>query len=192
MLNNKFLLGGALSLLLVTSFSGAESFYQPDNFRSLVSDNRANQVGDSLTVLIVESTSAGARAGTDSDSGFDVSANSNDSVNFGKVGATFRRGSEDAANTRREGHFTGRISVQVIEASAFGMLKIQGAQTLVVNGEEQLVKVTGNVRNLDIRSDNTVLSSRVSDAHIEFNGKGVVADGQEPNVFAKLLGLFGL
>jgi len=189
------LIGGLLSPLL-----SAESFYDKSSFRPLVADNRAHQIGDNLTVLIVESTQAGTRAGTGSssafDSNFDISAGSYDSVEQSKVGAAaglgYDRDSKDSANTSREGHFSGQLAVRVVDIDEHGMMSVVGMQSLTVNGERQLVRVSGLVRVMDVRADNTVLSTRMSDAQIEFNGKGAVSDGQEPNIFSKFFNIFGL
>jgi len=185
---------------LLPSLVSAESFYNKNSYRSLVADNRAHQVGDNLTVLIVESTQAGTRAGTGSlsefDSDFNISASAYDSVAQSKAGAKaglgYGRDSKDSANTSREGHFSGQLAVRVVGIDEHGMMQVVGEQSLIVNGEQQLVRISGLVRVMDVRADNTVLSTRMSDAQIEFNGEGVVSDGQEPNIFSKFFNMFGL
>ncbi|WP_460883123.1 flagellar basal body L-ring protein FlgH [Pseudaeromonas pectinilytica] len=182
-----------LAMICCLSFPvHSESFFNNNQVPSLVADNRAHQIGDTVTVIIVESTQATSQAGTDSDSNFNVNASSNDNVINNKVGVGYRSGNDDKAATSREGHFKGQIAVHVVNIDPQGLLKVQGHQSLVVNGEEQEINVEGYIRSIDIKADNTILSSRISEAKIELNGKGVVSDGQQPNIFSRLLSLIGL
>lgn len=189
-----------LSAALCSLSIKAENFYSKNSYRPLVADNRAHQVGDNLTVLIVESTQAGTRSGTSSTSGFDnglsIDASAYDTIAQSNVGVGaglgYDKASNDTGNTSREGHFTGQLAVRIVGIDEYGMMSVVGSQSLIVNGEQQLVRVSGLVRAMDVRADNTVLSTRMSDAKIEFSGEGVVSDGQEPNIFSKFFNIFGL
>lgn len=170
----------------------AEDFFDQGGFVSLVSDNRAHKVGDTLTVLIVESTKAESRAGTGSESNLDLSARFMTTTAMEKAGIGFDRDSGDDANTKREGNFKGQLAVRVVEVDEHGMLKVAGEQVLLINGEEQRIALSGYVRPIDVRDNNTVISNRLTDARIEFNGEGVVNDGQSPGLFTRILSWFGL
>ena len=50
----------------------SETLYNADTYRAVASDRRAYRVGDVLTVLIVENSTASATAGTRTDKGNDV------------------------------------------------------------------------------------------------------------------------
>ncbi|WP_411993493.1 flagellar basal body L-ring protein FlgH [Agarivorans sp. DSG3-1] len=182
-------------VLLFFSASGnvlAEDFFGQGGFSSLVSDNRAHQVGDTLTVLIVESTEAKSRAGSGSETKVDIDASIYTTQTKESAGLGYGRDSIDDANTRREGYFKGQISVRVNSVDEFGMLNISGEQVLLINGEEQRIGLSGVVRPIDVRDDNTVLSSRLTNSRIEFNGNGVVNDGQTPGIISRIFGWFGL
>ncbi|MBT6381041.1 MAG: flagellar basal body L-ring protein FlgH, partial [Opitutales bacterium] len=57
----------------------------------------------------------------------------------------------------------------------------------VVSGETQYVVVRGVVRRDDIASDNTVMSSKIANAKVEFLDKGAIASAQKQGWIAKLL-----
>ena len=182
--------------LVVISVSGsfmvnAETFFDSTKFRALVSDNRALQIGDTVTVLIAERSRATSKAGTDSNSSIEASANANDSVNSVGVGLGYDRGSADGAKTSREGLFSGQISARVVEIDRQGLLQLSGQQKLVINGEAQTITLSGFVRPIDIRANNTVPSTRLSDAEIVLTGEGVVGKGQDPNIISKILSWLG-
>ena len=67
-----------------------------------------------------------------------------------------------------------------------------GQQSLKINGEQQLITLSGVVRPRDVGADNTVLSSRIAEARIQFDGKGFVTDRSKPGWLARLLSYLGL
>jgi flagellar L-ring protein precursor FlgH len=73
-----------------------------------------------------------------------------------------------------------------------GDLLVSGRQSLKINGEEQRIVLSGLVRKVDIADDNTVLSSRIADARIEFDGRGFVANQSKPGWLARFFTLLGL
>ncbi len=188
---------GICFFVLFTTCSGvnlcvAESFFNSKDFRSFVSDNRAHQIGDTVTVIISERSRAASQAGTDSNSNISANAEANDSVNSVNVGLGFGRDSADGAQTSREGRFTGQIAARVVAVDAQGLLQLNGHQKLIINGESQTISLTGYVRPIDIRADNTVASNRLSEAEIVLTGEGVVDQGQDPNIITKILSWLGL
>lgn len=69
--------------------------------------------------------------------------------------------------------------MHVVEVLASGNLVIEGEKLLTLNQGEERVRIKGEVSPADIASDNTVLSSRVADARIEYAGSGSLADANE-------------
>ncbi len=55
-----------------------------------------------------------------------------------------------------------------------------------INGEKQLIEITGVCRARDIMPDNTILSTFISDAQIAYNGSGMVNDASDPGVVTKI------
>jgi len=56
-----------------------------------------------------------------------------------------------------------------------------------INGEKQLIEITGTCRSRDITSDNTIMSTYISDAQIAYNGSGVINDTSSPGVVTRIL-----
>jgi flagellar L-ring protein FlgH len=48
------------------------------------------------------------------------------------------------------------------------------------------------VRPQDIGTDNTVLSTRLSQARIEMTGQGLLAEKQKPGILTRFLGWLGI
>jgi flagellar L-ring protein FlgH len=94
--------------------------------------------------------------------------------------------SGDGATTRR-GQLTGSIAVRVTKELPNGDLFLEGTKVVLINNEEQHLYVSGLARTADIGPDNSLLSSRIADAQIEFTGRGDVADQQRRGWAARAL-----
>jgi flagellar L-ring protein precursor FlgH len=69
-----------------------------------------------------------------------------------------------------------------------GNLFVEGHRVVLVNNEEQHFYISGVVRPIDIEQDNSVRSSKVADAEIEFTGRGVITDNQKQGWLSRYLG----
>jgi len=158
-----------------------------DSYRPLTADRRALRVGETLTVIVLESTRASSRAATESASDMQISIEATERNHH--YGAGARIGGENAGvgGTSRSGDVRAQLAVRVVDVEPGGMLRVNGEQVLVVNGESQTIRLSGVVRTDDIEPDNTVLSSRIGDARIEFSGSGVVSDAQRQNLIYRIL-----
>lgn len=178
-------------LMLQASPLQADNLYDERSFRPLAGDVRAREVGDSLTVLIVETSSAESRANSSEDSGFSFDAGVKDASGPSSVGLDVESSSDGAARTTRGGNLRAQISARVEKRLDNGDLFIRGHQMIRVNGEEQEIRLEGVVRPVDIAGANVVLSSRIMDARIEYKGKGWVSRSQRPGIFRRLLIFMG-
>jgi flagellar L-ring protein precursor FlgH len=59
-----------------------------------------------------------------------------------------------------------------------GNMFIEGHRVVLVNNEEQHLYVSGIVRPIDIDEQNSIKSSMIADAEIEFVGQGTMSEGQ--------------
>ena len=57
---------------------------------------------------------------------------------------------------------------------------------MTFSGETQYVVLHGLVRNDDVARDNTVTSSNIADARVEFYSEGQLTDAQKRGWFTKL------
>lgn len=178
----------AYAALVICGAAGivhGQSLYDPATYKPLATDLRAARVGDSLTILIYESATATSRADTSADrkSTFDARASDLDEV----VGGRYASSNEfDGGGVeRRSGEVVARVSVTVREVMDNGDLFVQGTQQIALNNESQHITVAGRLRPQDILADNTVLSSRLSDAKIEFKGRGLLTAREKPGLLAR-------
>jgi flagellar L-ring protein precursor FlgH len=91
------------------------------------------------------------------------------------------------AATARNGQLTGTIAVRVVREMPNGDLFLEGTKVVLINNEEYHLYISGIVRPTDIAQDNSILSSRLADAQIEFTGRGDLADQQKKGWFAKFI-----
>lgn len=90
-------------------------------------------------------------------------------------------------NTQRNGTLSGTIAVRVAREMPNGDLFLEGTKVVMINTEEYHLYVSGLVRPTDIQQDNSVVSSRIADAQIEFTGRGDLADQQRKGWGARML-----
>lgn len=160
--------------------------------RALTEDFRARRVGDLLTIIVQENTTASSSATTKSDK--------SDTANFAggtgflrrflkDFGASAAASSSGSGATTRSGSLTARLTVMVKEVLANGNLVVEGMQTITVNKETQKVLITGTVRPQDIAQDNSVLSPQLANASIHYDGKGTVGDKQRKGILGRIFDL---
>jgi flagellar L-ring protein precursor FlgH len=89
--------------------------------------------------------------------------------------------------TNRAGSVTGTLTTRVVEVMTNGNLVVYGQQNVRINNENEVLAVTGIVDPRSIGADNSVLSTSVSDLHIEYAGTGVVSGKQRPGWFTRIL-----
>ena len=160
---------------------------------SLYSDIRAHKIGDILTVLIVESSSAKHQTGTATKKGNELSLSSGPGLgglNFiplygwsGKLENKY----DGAANTARSGELKARITVRVKAVRPNGDLMIEGTRIVQVNNEKEEIVLSGVVRPKDVSASNTVYSYLIADANIAYKGKGAVNTGARPGFLMRIV-----
>ena len=139
-----------------------------DRAGSLYDDFKARRVGDLVTIVVVENTTASARANTavQKSESASTTAGVGPLLNFlwPELGASGKTDSNTQGNTARAGTLQTRITVQVVETFPNGVLRIEGRRTLKINEETQTLVFSGLVRIRDIRADNTVPSTAIANA----------------------------
>jgi flagellar L-ring protein precursor FlgH len=68
-----------------------------------------------------------------------------------------------------------------------GDLFVEGTKVVMINHEEIHLYISGLIRRADIAPDNSVASSRIADAQVEFTGRGDVADQVDRGWLTKIL-----
>jgi flagellar L-ring protein FlgH len=163
-----------------------------ENFnRSLFADQKATRVGESVTIYIVETSSASNNASTSAIRSSDLSlsgtgTSSNKSMLDLTAGVSTGNSFKGEGATSTQGSITAKLSARVDSVLPNGNLYIRGSRIITINGEEQTIKISGIVRTSDIQPDNSVYSYNISDANISFQGNGIVSRVQEPGWLTKV------
>ena len=169
------------------------SLLDESTYRPLVSEDKAWRTGDVLTVVVQEAASASSTADLRANRDFTLSAQIAATSYQPRTGSAGTSSASDGAGrTERSGKLLAQLSVRVVGVRPNGDLDVSGEQSLRINGEEQLITLSGIVRTRDITDSNTVLSSRIADARIRFEGKGFVTDQSRPGWLARLFRYLGL
>ncbi len=167
----------------------AGAIYGSGQELALFEDLRARRVGDVLTVVLRESTSASKRSSTSTKkdssislpgptiAGRPVTASGTNILEMGVEGSREFDGEGTASQSNQ---LAGNITVTVVQRLANGNLVVQGQKWLRLNHGDEFVQITGIVRPYDVREDNTVTSDRVADARISYGGRGVLANASRP------------
>jgi flagellar L-ring protein precursor FlgH len=92
-----------------------------------------------------------------------------------------------AGAVSRQGKVTATLPVRVRKVLRNGDLIVEGTKVVMVGHEEKHIYMSGIVRRIDISDDNTVPSSRIADAEIEYTGRGDVSDTQRRGWLARTM-----
>lgn len=176
-----------LAILALPISAHAQSLIDPDGYRSLTGDRRGYQIGETLTVLVVESTRAESSAGTGADSQTSIGGSANTNTSENRFSLGLQGNSDGTGQTSRRGQVRANVSVRIIEKLPEGLLRVTGVQAVTINDERQQIRIDGLVRPDDINYDNTVFSYRLAEAVIDIVGDGVVTDAQKQNIFFRTL-----
>jgi flagellar L-ring protein precursor FlgH len=152
----------------------------------LFEDRRARNVGDTLTIVIQEKTDASKKSNTNTGR----ASNNSFAVNAlrGLPGKSFL-GSELGANSSfsfdgkgesaSNNEFIGTITVTVTEVLANGNLLVSGEKQVGINQGSEFIRLSGVVNPVHLTAANTVQSTLIADARIEYRGSGAVAENQQ-------------
>ncbi|GLK50167.1 hypothetical protein GCM10017620_31410 [Brevundimonas intermedia] len=182
----------ASSLATGLTLVGAGDSMAQARWASLASDRTAARVGDSLTVVILETNSAASASQSASrrDTRLGGSVQGGGSASAGAL--ELQGGSTGQGQMTRSGRLLAQIGVIVDEVLPNGDLRVSGAQELDIDGERTAIRLTARVRPADIGGDNSVLSSRLADARIGYDVDGVLSRSGRPGPLNRVLSWMGL
>jgi len=155
-------------------------------YRPIFEDRRARQVGDTIIVTINENTSASKKSSTDASRATSSALNISPITKLptlGLAGASLTgsdttkfAGAGDAAATNA---FTGTITVTVVEVLPNGNLVVSGEKQIAVNQGTEFVRLAGVINPDNILTGNTVSSTQIADAKLEYKANGFINDAQQ-------------
>lgn len=159
-------------------------------------DLRARNIDDMVTILVNESMNAVSTGTTKTQR----ASNANASITglAGTLPATnpltnlLNTNSSSQLNgqgtTSRQTTLSTTLTARVVDVLPNGYLVIEGTKNVMVNSENQAVKLRGVVRPTDLTTANVVQSDSIAQMELQVNGKGVVNDSiRRPNFLYRLL-----
>ena len=195
--------------ILTGSFAQAGSLWlkEGSNEQSIYADKIARNIGDILTIVVQEDTStqqtgriktyANTEGGTgifpalnatlngfvqalpswlSKQSGGTVDQNDVQIPTLDIAAKSEWNGGGDTQNTLT---ITNRTAVTVVDVLPNGNLVVEGAKIIRSAQESQYAYMRGIVRPIDIASDNTIPSTKIADAQVEFVPEGELSDAQK-------------
>ena len=155
-------------------------FQAANGYAGLYEGSRARAVGDPLTIVLVERTSASKSSASklDSGGGFGITPPATGPLSLFKPTDASVKGDRNFSGTGsadQSNALSGEVSVTVAEVLPNGTMVVQGQKTVTLNRGDEFVQIRGIVRPADIDANNRVLSTRVADAKIAYTGRGDVA-----------------
>lgn len=161
--------------------AGNGGIFQPDQgYAALYEGQRARRVGDPLTIVLVERTSASKSASSklDSSGGLSITPPTTGALSLFKstdATASGARNFTGSGAADQSNALSGEISVTVAAVYPNGTMLVQGQKRVTLNRGDEYVQIKGLVRPADIDVNNRIESTRVADARIAYTGKGDVA-----------------
>lgn len=161
------------------------SIYNVASARPLFEDRRARFVGDTITINIAEKTAAAKKSDTKADRS-DARSLSIPTIAGLPLksfqGATLAASSstefEGSGENTSSNNFIGTLTVTVIEVYPNGNLLVSGEKQIGLKEGEEFVRFSGVVNPNNITASNTVQSTQVADARIEYKANGFIDSAQ--------------
>jgi flagellar L-ring protein precursor FlgH len=151
-------------------------------------DRRPRNVGDTLTIVLQENVSASKSSSANANRGgsTDLSVDAVPGMLAGLLGgdraATSISGKNDFSGkggAAAKNTFSGTITVTVQQLLENGNLKVVGEKQIAINQGTEFIRFSGVVNPRTISSSNTVISTQVADARIEYVGNGYINEAQQ-------------
>ena len=79
------------------------------------------------------------------------------------------------------------MTARVAEVLPNGDLGIEGVREIDINGDRQIIVVTGVVRAVDVMAGNVVPSTAIGQMRIRYFGRGLIKDNLNPGWLVRVL-----
>ncbi|MEF8794492.1 flagellar basal body L-ring protein FlgH [Thiohalorhabdus sp.] len=169
--------------------------------QEVFADNKAHQVGDIITVELEENTQGNNSASTQAER--DASNEAGVSAFLGleqslaeknprfepetAIGTETSNQLDGSGETSRSASLSGNMTAVVVDVFPNGNMRIKGRRAVTINHEVQNMILSGVIRPQDIGPRNSITSSEVANARIQYAGNGVVARQQDEGWMTKAL-----
>jgi flagellar L-ring protein precursor FlgH len=161
------------------------SLFQAVSYRPAFEDPRARNIGDTITIQIVENVTASqvskstSNRTTSMDAGISAAPliSAMDIANL-KVGAASTNDFSGKGGTESANTFAGTITATVVEVLANGHMVVMGEKQIGVNQNVDVLRFSGTVDPKAVQPGNVVSSNKVANARMESRGRGAQAEAQ--------------
>lgn len=170
----------------------ADNLFQNNKWSGIAVDRKASQIGDVISVIVFQNSESRNSTENSSDKNTRLNGDINTSgvSQFGNI--TFGTGYSGRGDIRRRESLVTQISVLIDDIYRNGDYQISGRQIMRVNGEQTTIVIRGRIRPEDITNDNQILSTKIANAEIDYDGSGFVSRAAKPGILNWLFSIFGL
>jgi flagellar L-ring protein precursor FlgH len=169
--------------------------------RGFFKDQRANRVGDILTVLIeiddkgdIENTTTRSRTNSDNlglNSFFGLQHPLNKALpgsdNATLVDMNSALSNEGKGKIERNEEISLKVAATVTQVLPNGNMVVIGRQEVRVNYEVRELQIAGVIRPEDVTTLNTISYEKMAEARISYGGRGHITDVQQPRYGSQVL-----
>ncbi|MDD5457319.1 MAG: flagellar basal body L-ring protein FlgH [Candidatus Margulisbacteria bacterium] len=180
-----------LIVIICLSVGFGESLWRGEK-SGLFDDHRAKYAGDSITVIVQESVTSKQKTGNSIGNKNNVTMGPGTGyAGFMSTATSFPSESSFKASGEQssEGELKTEVTVRVKEVLANGELMVNGTKITNLNGEKQIIEISGIVRPENIIEGNKVYSSSLADARITYTLDGEYKNASEPGFITKIFNM---
>jgi len=176
-----------------------QSLWHDASYKSMYADKRASGIGDIITILVQENSTASKNNETKTEKSSSLSeAITSFLYSPGASGFLTKGGQLPTmaynSDSKHDGsgainnseNIIAKIAVRIVDVLPNQNYVIEGKRETSFSGERQTIILRGVVRSDDVSALNTVFSFNVSDATIQIIGKGTITDSQRKGWFVRL------
>ena len=175
------------------------------NSDNLFSDTKAKKVNDIVTIVITENITQSSKAtkklsesNDDKGGSFDASVSGGVSIggrnyplrktglSLNLPGMSSNRNFNGSGVQNRQEKFQTTITARIVKVLRNGNYYIYGTREIYIDGQKQLIEISGVIRPEDIDSNNEIDSKYIADAKIRYITKGSIKDYTTPNWFERI------
>ena len=193
------LIAATVLAVLPLMHAPAQSLWRDEISKPMFADKRATSVGDILTILVQENTTANKNNETKTERQSSLNAAITAFLYPAGASSLLTKGGKLPAmaynsDQKHDGSgainnsesIVAHVAVKVMDVLPNKNLVVEGRRETSFGGERQTIVLRGIIRSEDVASDNTALSYNVADATIQIIGKGTVTDSQNKGWFNRL------
>lgn len=162
------------------------AIYQAQNgYIPLFEDQRPRRAGDIITIVLEEQVSATKNASSQSSRasniGVDLAGLPDALDQLAEYGFAVGSSNDFAGSggSSASNQFSGVITVQVMQVLPNGNLRVRGEKQIAINQGTEFIRFSGVVNPRSINGQNSVMSTAVADARLEYIGDGYINQAQQ-------------